>query len=292
MWLGWILASSFTLSVYDLSKKASVRGNAAFPVLLVSTLCGWLTVTAALAARGELLAACRLPFASVALLLGKSCMGGASWTATYFALRTLPITSAAPIRATGPVWTLIGAVLIFGETPVPLQIAGIALALAGCWLFSLSAVPRGSTFWRDRALLLAFAGTLLGSASALYDKRLLQHEGLPVGTVLWWFLGGMAVLYAVATAVWRNRRSQGTGDAFTWRWTIPLVGVLLAASDACYFSAIGTPEAKISILSVIRRASVVFTFFIGGAVFHERNMRRKLVPLAMILAGVVILWLV
>lgn len=293
MWLGWILASSVTLSIYDLSKKASVRGNAAFPVLLISTLCGWLAVTVLLIVRGEVAAVLGVEPTQIVLLLVKSCLVGASWMATYLALRTLPITSAAPIRATGPIWTLLGAILLFGEVPSPLQVAGLGLALFGCWRFSLSAVPRGSAIWRDKALVFAFAGTLLGSCSALYDKRLLQHEGIPVGTVLWWFLGGMTVIYALATAIWavRRRRNPAASDAFTWRAVIPLVGVLLAVSDACYFSAIGTSDAKISILSVIRRASVVLTFFIGGAVFRERGMRRKLLPLALILAGVVILCL-
>ena len=61
MWLGWILASCAVLSVYDLGKKASVRGNAVFPVLLGSTLSGWLAVTAFLACRGGLSAAVAVP---------------------------------------------------------------------------------------------------------------------------------------------------------------------------------------------------------------------------------------
>ena len=78
---------------------------------------------------------------------------------------------------------------------------------------------------------------------------------------------------------------------FSWRWTIPLVGVLLALSDACYFNAVSVPDARISVLSMIRRSSVVLTFFLGGAVFHETNLRRKAVALAAILVGVMTLCL-
>ena len=42
---------------------------------------------------------------------------------------------------------------------------------------------------------------------------------------------------------------------------------------------------------MIRRSSVVLTFLLGGAVFHEANLRRKAVALAAILAGVAILCL-
>lgn len=280
-WLGWILCSALLLSFYDLGKKASVRGNAVFPTLFCSTASGWAAVTAVLVARGGFDQVFQVSGATVALLLLKSCIVGASWTATYFALKTLPITSAAPIRATGPLWTLVGAILVFGEFPTGLQAIGMACALVGCWLFSLSTKGEQNGFWRNRAIAFAFLGTVLGSASALYDKRLLQQLGLPTGTVLWWFMGGMSVIYLVAAI--RSHRG------FCWRWTIPCVGILLAASDTCYFNAISQPDAKIAVLSLIRRSSVVLTFLLGGAIFHETNLLRKGLALLAILAGVLLL---
>lgn len=295
MWLGWILASCVILSLYDLSKKASVRENAVFPVLLGSTLSGFLAVTAFLLCRGELAETAGIRASTAGLLLLKSVIVGASWTSTYMALRTLPITSAAPIRATGPLWTLIGAVFVFAERPTPLQGAGMAFALVGCWLFSLSTKKEGVLFWHDKAIALAFLGTFLGSCSALYDKCLLQQKGLGTGTVLWWFMGGMCVIYATAVVIERLIRGKdsegGSHRAFQFRWTIPLVGILLAASDACYFNAISLPDAKISVLSLIRRSSVILTFLMGGALFHETNLKRKGISLLAILAGVVLLCL-
>ena len=283
MWLGWILTSCVVLALYDLCKKASVKGNSVFPTLFISTLSGFAAVTATLLFRGGFAAAVDVPKAHVGLLLVKSLIVGASWTSTYFALRTLPITSAAPIRATGPLWTLLGAVLLFSEVPTLLQGVGMFLVLVGCWLFSLSAKHEGVNVWRDRSIFFAFLGALLGSCSALYDKHLLHEVGIPTGTVLWWFMGGMCVIYGIAALIDRK--------GFEWRWTIPLVGILLAVSDACYFNAVSVPDAKISILSMVRRTSVVIVFFVGGAVFHETNIRRKAFALAAILAGVILLCL-
>lgn len=283
MWLGWILTSCVVLALYDLCKKASVKGNSVFPTLFISTLSGFAAVTATLVFRGGFAAAVDVPKAHVGLLLVKSLIVGASWTSTYFALRTLPITSAAPIRATGPLWTLLGAILVFGEVPTVLQGVGMFLVLVGCRLFSLSAKREGVDVWRDRSIFFAFLGALLGSCSALYDKHLLHEVGIPTGTVLWWFMGGMCVIYGLAALI--DHRG------FEWRWTIPLVGILLAISDACYFNAVSVPDAKISILSMVRRTSVVIVFFVGGAVFHETNIRRKAFALAAILSGVILLCL-
>lgn len=281
-WLMWILASSVGLSMYDLCKKASVKNNSVFPTLFVTTFSGWAALSLFLLFTGRLGAAVDIEPKHVSLLFIKSCIVAASWTATYLALRTLPITCAAPIRASGPFWTLIGAILVFSEVPNAIQGVGMALVLAGCVFFSLSS-RRDSAAGGAKAVALAFAGTVLGSCSALYDKHLMQGLGIGPSAVLWWFLGGMTVMYAVAAAF--NRRG------FEWRWTMPLTGILLAATDACYFTAIAVPDAQISVLSLIRRSSIVLTFFIGGALFREHDICRKAAALAAILAGVVLLCL-
>jgi drug/metabolite transporter (DMT)-like permease len=281
-WLHWILASSVGLSLYDLCKKASVRGNAVFPTLFISTASGWTALSVFMAASGRMEAALDVDCGEIAFLLVKSCIVALSWTATYLALKTLPITCASPIRATGPLWTLTGAVVLFSEVPGAVQAIGMALVFSGCLFFSKSTL-KDSASGGGRAVALAFAGTVLGSCSALYDKHLLQGLGLAPLTVLWWFLGGMFLMYAVAAAIFRK--------GFEWRWSMPLTGILLAVSDACYFGAIAVPDAQISVLSLIRRSSIVFTFFIGGAIFRETDIRRKAFALAAIMAGVVLLCL-
>lgn len=268
--------------MYDLCKKASIKNNSVFPTLFLTTFSGWAVLTLILLSTGRMGAAVDIAPKHISLLLVKSLIVGASWTATYLALRTLPITCAAPIRASGPFWTLIGAMLIFSEIPNMIQGVGMAFVLAGCVFFSLSPA-KDKAAGGIKAVSLAFAGTVLGSCSALYDKHLMQGLGILPLTVLWWFLGGMMVMYAVLAAF--NHRG------FQWRLTMPLTGILLTASDAFYFTAIAMPESRISVLSLIRRSSIILTFFIGGALFRERDLRRKALALAAILLGVILLCL-
>lgn len=282
LWLLWILCSSACLSMYDLCKKASVKNNSVFPTLFLTSFTGWAALSLTLLLTGRMGDAVGIASRHIPLLLVKSLIVAASWTATYIALRTLPITCAAPIRASGPFWTLIGAVLIFSEIPNAVQSVGMAFVLAGCVFFSLSS-GKDRAAGGVKAVALAFTGTVLGSCSALYDKHLMQGIGILPLTVLWWFLGGMTVIYAVLAAL--DHRG------FEWRFTMPLTGILLTASDAFYFTAIAAPDAQISVLSLIRRSSIVLTFFIGGALFRERDLRRKAFALAAILAGVLLLCL-
>ena len=75
----------------------------------------------------------------------------------------------------------------------------------------------------------------------------------------------------------------------TRRWSIPVTGILLIAADFLYFYALSLPETRISILSFIRRSSVVTAFALGGGLFHEKLLLPKAAALAVILAGVAVL---
>ena len=285
-WLGYIFCSAATLSVYDLCKKHSASANRTFSVLLATTATGFISVASILAAKGRLLSAFGLPVEHMLLLALKSGIVASSWALAYWSLKTLPLTVMAPIRATGPIWTTLAALFIFSEIPTAIQTVGFLLAFAGSCAFSL-ATRREGFFLHTPSIVLAIGATLFGSASALYDKHLLQSLHIIPETVLLWFMGGMTIIYAIACAI----SSRFDRTPFKWRWSIPAVGILLALSDFFYFSAISSPDARISILSTIRRSRTILTFLIGGAVFRETNLIRKGLALLAILTGVCLLCL-
>jgi transporter family protein len=232
------------------------------------------------------------PLSAHLLILLKSAIVGCSWVLSYFALKHLPLTVATPLRATGPLFTVLGAVLFFGERPSPIQWGGISLILAAYFLLSLSA----RTGPRDASgtaapwpwILMMIAAALTGAASAGFDKYLLQDQGLPPLFVLGLFLPYLALLLGVALAVaWYPRRARTT--RFRFRPSMVLVGALLVASDFAYFSALAHPEAKLSLISAIRRTNVVVSFAGGALLFRESRSLRRLLPFAAILSGLALL---
>ena len=78
---------------------------------------------------------------------------------------------------------------------------------------------------------------------------------------------------------------------FHWSWAIPLISVFLSLADFAYLFALRDPDAMISVVSMVRRGSVVVSFLCGAVLFRERNLRSKAVDLAFILVGMFFLWL-
>ncbi len=139
-WLYLGILSGLLLGLYDLFKKSSVNANAVLPVLLISNFAAalvWAPLTALsyVGAPGLLHRELQVETISAAehmphaLLLLKSALIGASWLMGYFAVKHLPISIGGNFRAIGPVFTIVGAFILFRETPDGQQSLGIVLTL-------------------------------------------------------------------------------------------------------------------------------------------------------------------
>ena len=291
MELGWlfpVLASALVLGFYDICKKHALRDNSVMPVLLLSTCFGTAGFVAYLALTGNLAAAVAATPAELGLVSLKVLIVGGSWICSYYAIRELPITLASPVRSTAPLWTFLGGVLIFGEELNTMQFLAAAVIIAGYCVFSICGKLEGFPL-HSRGMVLIIVGTLLGAASALYDKYLMNTLKLPPPRVQFCFMTGLTLLIGGAYLV--RRFCFGRRHPFTWKWTIPVIGLVLVLADALYFYAIGLPGARISLISLLRRMSCVVSFGIGALIFGERNIRRKLAAFALFLLGVILLWL-
>ena len=296
MWISLGLISAVLLGLYDVCKKHALNHNAVLPVLFLSTVAGFVPMLilftgSRLAPAFMVQHGCLVPEAGVAehlRILLKSAIVCTSWVLCYFAMKHLPISICSPIRASGPAWTLLGAVLFFQERPSGQQWAGIALIFAAYYAFSLAGRKEGVVFHRSAWILYMFLGTLVGSISTLFDKYLIQQLGYTPLLVQFWFSFYNLVLLGLFTACawWPKRRSY---TRLEWRWSIPAIGLLLIAADFVYFNAVKDPEALIVILSLLRRSSVVVSFAVGALVFKDANLRQKAWALAGVLAGVLLI---
>jgi transporter family protein len=86
---------------------------------------------------------------------------------------------------------------------------------------------------------------------------------------------------------WYPKRKQST--LFTWRYTIPLIGICLVMADFAYFKALSLDGALVSVISTVRRSSVIISFAFGAIAYREKNIVYKALCLAGILAGIVVL---
>jgi len=292
----WIVASLLSacfLGCYELSTKHAVRDNAVLPVLFLANVCSasvWCGLLAVAAfAPGQLPAGLHVagltPHQHVLLLL-KSAIVAASWVCSYFAIKHLPMSLASPVRATGPVWTLFGAMLVLGERPTWLEGLGVVITLGSFVLLSFAGRREGIHFHRDKWFGFLLAGTLLGAISGLYDKFLLGRAGFSAATVQCWFSIYLAALFLPLAVGWKLR--LWPRHVFHWRWSILAVSLFLLVADFVYFDALRNPDALVSLVSSLRRGSVLVAFAGGLFIFKEQHGLAKLPAVLGVLIGIVL----
>ena len=148
MWLALAFLSAFLLGCYEVNKKMSLNGNAVIPVLFFNTLISSLIfvpfILLSFYTDGTMVYVPRASLEDHLKVLIKAVIVLSSWISGYFALKHLPLTITGPIKASQPVLTLLGAMLLFGERLNLFQWVGVLLSIASFYL--LIGEERGDSF--------------------------------------------------------------------------------------------------------------------------------------------------
>ena len=302
MWLVLAIFSAVLLGCYDSFKKEALRENAVIPILFLNTLfCSIIFLPFILLSYtttsldGTIFHVSSGGWEVHKYIVLKSCIVLSSWIFGYFGMKHLPLTIVGPINATRPVMVLIGALLVFGEKLNMYQWIGVIFAVLSFSLLSRSGKKEGIDFKHDKWIYFIVLAALLGAISGIYDKYLMASSadggvGLDRMIVQSWyniyqcFLMGIMLLF-----LWWPTRKKTT--PFRWQWSIVFISLFLSAADFVYFYSLSLPGALISIVSMIRRGSVVVSFLFGAMLFHEKNLKSKVVDMGLVLLGMFFLYI-
>lgn len=293
MWITYALLSALFLGFYDVFKKDSLKGNAVIPVLWFNTLfCSLLMLPLAiLSAIGDLPSDSLFYITDGDLnmhlqVLLKAAIVLSSWIFGYFGMKHLPLTIVGPVNATRPIIVLIGGLVLFSERLNMYQWIGVVIAMISFYLLSLSGKKEGIDFRHNKWILCVIMATLLGAISGLYDKYLMETRS-NMFVQAWSNFYQLLLMSIVMFTLWWPKRKETT--PFRWKWSIIFISIFLSAGDYTYFFALTSSDSLISIMSMIRRSSVIVSFLFGAMFFHEKNLRSKTIDLILVLIGLTFL---
>jgi len=302
LWLILAFLSAALLGCYDSFKKEALKNNAVIPVLFLNTLFSSLIFLPLIVLSGttDVLDGSILHVGSGGwevpkYVVLKAVIVLSSWILGYFGMKHLPLTIVGPINATRPVMVLVGALLVFGEHLNGWQWVGVLLAVMSFLLLSRSGKKEGIDFRHDHWIWMIVGSAMLGAVSGLYDKYLMapaDSGGAGLDRMLvqsWYNIYQCFMMLAMLVLLWWPKHNETT--PYHWHWSIIGVSLFLSAADFMYFYALSLPDAMISIVSMVRRGSVVVSFLFGAAFFHEKNLKAKAFDLALVLLGMIFLYI-
>lgn len=269
------LASAVLLGVYDVAKKSALKRNGVYFILLIATALSALFVS---------------PFLTLGngpdhlRLIFKAVLVTASWVSGMIALQLLPITTVSTFKTSRPMFVVLFSILLFGERLNWQQWLGVAAVLLSLWLLSVNSEREGISFKGNKGFWALVVSIFTGVASALWDKHIMS--GMQPLFVQSWTNIYITLLLALIMLL---RRCKGISEPVRWDWTIVLIALLITGADMLYFFSLKEDGALLSVISLIRRSSVIITFALGAALFKEKRIAQKAGVLLLMLAGVTVL---
>ena len=300
MWILLAFVSACFLGLYDVAKKRSLLNNAVVPVLLLNTFFSTVIFLPLIVLSyngnidtNSLLYVISYDKGMHTSIFVKSVLVLLSWWFAYFGLKHLPITIVGPINAFRPVLVLLGALTFFGERLSIFQWIGVVLAIVSFYLLSLNGAKEGINFKSNKWIIFVIFANVVGAFCGLYDKYLLSSPEvggikIPAVTLLAWYnVYQFLLMSLVFVGFWWPKYYKKM--SFKWSWWILLISIFLSCAEIAYFCSLGLDGAMISIVSMIRRSSVVVSFVIGAWMFKEKNIKNKAVDLFLILVSMIFL---
>ena len=183
-------------------------------------------------------------------------------------------------RGTGPALAVVGAIVLFGERPSALALAGAGLVVAGIVVMSWGKASGGAEVWRSVVFALATGACI--AAYSLWDSKgvtivtpVLYSYGLDMARLL--FLAPLAI----ATPSGRGEVSAILRDQ---RRAIVAIGVL--SPGAYILVLVAYTLAPVSYVAPAREISILFGAILGLRLLGESDAPRRLAGATAIVAGV------
>ena len=303
MWTVLAFISALCLGFYDVSKKIALKENAVIDVLTMSVCVSAVLLAVPLVLSSvapETMAGThfyvpRMDLQAHGLTLLKSVIVLSSWVFGYISLKHLPISVVSPAQATRPMWTLLGALVLFNEHLNTWQWVGILLAIGTILAFSFRQLPKNTEHRAqntDKYYIALALAILLGACSGLYDKYLMRqydHNAVQVYYTMY-----QAVLMLVVWSVFRIQESgfrnqESVRRPIVKKGVICLISIFLIISDNVYMLALRDPDSLIAVVSTIRRGGAVIGFAYGLIWLKEKEPVKKIACMIGIIAGLICL---
>lgn len=231
-----------------------------------------------------------IQLSALVLLFIASIFGASAYVLVAKALRHMELSSAVPFFVLGPLFTVFLAWIFLGEALSLNQFLGIVLILLGAYAFHIKGhdfLSPFKSFKKSKYIHYMFFSAVFYSITALADRFILTtYDMTPLAYLAFAhvFLALNMVLFITYFYNGFEDIKEGFQKAGKW---ILLVSLLTISYRLSQLQAIKL--AYIALVVAVKRVSILLTVLIGGAIFHEHHLVKKVIWSCVMVGGVILL---
>ena len=226
-----------------------------------------------------------VPPETIAVIIGKSVLGGVAFLCVMTALAKGPISGVLPLLGLTPAVTALFSLLLTGESLLLREWGGIFLMIAGTTILEAGGREKGILAKRH---LLIGAALCLFAVSSVIDRMLVTGFRADPGVVLFYQHAVYCILFG---ALFLLRRKSFRGLAAGGMAHLPLLlGIAIATLGYRWTQLEAMTLAPAALVLAVKRTSILYASAYGGKFFREEGLGTRLLGAALIIgAGFMIL---
>lgn len=280
MYIFLALLSAIILGIYEVLKKVSLKKSSVQEVLFFYCFCGFIISLIFISY------AINMTFIDVIFVLIKSAIIVVDWWLVLKCMKKLDVGIVTSFSLVNTILTVFASSLFFNEQLSWRHFLSLIFISIGVILISF--LDRKQTEAKERKnhysyLLILILASFLGAISALFDKYLLTVRKVDSRGVLVWFLLFNTLIYGFVYFI-KNKKIEW-GKLKENYWMI-LTGLAIALADITYYLCISSDGAQLSIISILRKCSVIVATILASVFLKEKNLIKKLLILVIMIIGV------
>lgn len=185
-------------------------------------------------------------------------------------------------RGTGPTLSVLGSILILGERPSPIALAGVVIIVAGIAVISTAGSRTGTRAPLSSVLYGLGVGVMI-ACFTIWDGWAVGTLGLPPIGYFWMAIVVQAILFTPLAIRGRNARE-------TLRAHPVAITAIALLGPASYMLALTAIQlSSVSLVAPAREVSVVLVALGGAFFFGEKHVVQRVIGSVVVVSGVALL---
>jgi len=226
------------------------------------------------------------------ILFIKSVIGVLAFLCVMTALKNLQISNALPLLALTPGLVAVFAFLFLGESLSSFEVIGLISLIVGTYILESKSLKEIlfplNVFFKSKYHHYILAALLLFTASSVMDKLLLvKLDFTPVSLTAFQHLFYAVlffIIFLISEKKFDFKRLFAAKKDYVW---IALISVLTLGYRFTQVVAINMSSVALTL--AVKRTSVLWATIIGGKIFKDSNMLKKIIAVLFILLGAILI---
>lgn len=275
-WVLFIFIYALLKGSRDGMKKAALKRSSSNEILFFYTLIGFIFT---------------IPFAPSAFRLEpififysflKAGVVCTAWLFSMAALKKMPVSLFGIVDLSRMIFSTMFGIFILGESFTLAKCIGVVLVITGLLLVNRKKDSRGGTVTIP-ILIMALLNCFFNALSGTMDKILMAY--MESSQLQFWYMLFMVIIYGIIILIRKEKISVKSIKTNYW---IPIMSLSLIIGDRILFEANANPLSEVTVMTVIKQASVIVTVMTGWLVFKEKHILYKLMCAGIVLSGIFI----